>query len=261
MHSHSLQHQHLGSVAHDGQIRAVGLAEPFRWVAAGFRDFARAPGQSLLYGALFVGACALTAAATLSLPWFTVAFVTGLLLMGPYLATGLYAAARQLASGAPVSIRGALALLWERRTNLSLFVLFLALLMAAWVRFAALLFAIKFDLFSPSIQGYLGLLSGQGDPIVAAYFIGIGFLLAATVFVTSAIAIPHIIERDANPIAAIGVSARAVARNWPAMLVWALLILALSAVGLLTGLAGFLVLFPVLGYATWHSYRAMVEGD
>ena len=259
MHSHSLHHR--DHVAHDDLVRAVGLADPFRWVAAGVRDFACAPARSLLYGALFAAACALTAAATLKLPWFTLAFITGLLLMGPYLAAGLYVGARQLEAGEPLDIRAALTTLWERRSNLSLFVLFLGLLMAAWVRFAALLFAINFEVFSPSIEGYLGLLSGQGDPAVVAYFIGIGFLLAATVFVTSAIAIPHIIERDANPVAAIGVSARAVARNWPAMLVWACLILALSAVGLLTGFVAFLVLFPVLGYATWHSYRAMVTGD
>jgi uncharacterized membrane protein len=257
MHSHSVRH--IDSMPHVGEeVRAVRLAEPVRWVAAGVRDFAHAPVHSLLYGALFASACALTAALTLSLPWFTVAFLTGLLLMGPYLATGLYVAARQLQAGEPVSIRAALDTLWERRTNLSLFVLFLALIMAAWVRFAALLFAIQFDLFSPSIEGYLGLLRGQGDPVVLAYFIGIGFLLAVTVFVTSAVAVPHIIERDVNPIAAIGLSARAVARNWPAMLVWSVLILSLTAVGLITAFAGFLVLFPVLGYATWHSYRDMV---
>lgn len=38
----------------------------------------------------------------------------------------------------------------------------------------------------------------------------------------------------------------------------------LTAVGIATAFVGFLVIFPVLGYATWHSYRELMpaqEGD
>ena len=241
------------------KARKVGVAAPFRWIAAGVRDFRRAPGRSLLYGTLFAAVCWATYALSLSLPWFTLAFLTGLLLIGPYLATGLYIAARQMEADEPASIQDAWHTLLARKTNLALFAVFLALIMAAWVRLSALLFAIQFDLFSPSIEGYLGILSGQGDPAVIAFFLGIGFLLAATVFVTSAVSIPMIVDRDTGPFTAISASARAVKHNWLAMLVWAALIVILSAVGIATFFVAFVVLFPVLGYATWHSYRAMVE--
>jgi len=39
------------------------------------------------------------------------------------------------------------------------------------------------------------------------------------------------------------------------MLVWMLMIIALVTVSLLTGLALMPIVFPVLAYATWHSYR------
>lgn len=258
MSTHAIEGASRGALGHH-KVRKVGVADPFRWIGDGIRDFSRAPGKSLIYGALFAAACWTTYALTLSLPWFTLAFLTGLLLMGPYLATGLYIAARQMQAGEPVSIRGAWRILAARKTNLALFALFLGLVMAAWVRLSALLFAIQFDLFSPSIEGYLGILSGQGDPWVLAYFVGIGFLLAATVFITSAVAIPMIVDRDASPFAAIAASARSVTHNWPAMSIWAALIVILSAVGIATLFAGFIVLFPILGYATWHSYRAMLE--
>ena len=243
----------------DRKVRKVGVSEPFHWISAGVGDFRRAAGRSLLYGALFAAVCWATYALTLNLPWFTLAFLTGLLLIGPYLATGLYIAARQMEAGESASIREAWRVIAARKTNLALFALFLALIMAAWVRLSALLFAIQFDVLSPSIEGYLGVLSGHGDPAVLAYFLGIGFLLAATVFVTSAVAIPMIVDRDSSPFAAISASARAVRHNWPAMLVWASLIVALSAIGIATYFVAFVALFPVLGYATWHSYRAMVE--
>lgn len=241
-------------------IRQVDIAEPLDWLAKAARSFAQHPGHSVLYGIVFALACWASLWLTWSLPWFTIAFLTGLMLIGPFLAAGLYVAARQSEAGAPVSIQTSLHLIWERRTNLSLFALFLGLIAAAWVRLSALLFAIKFSAFSPSIQSYQSALSGAGfDPIVTGFFIGIGFLLAATVFVTSALAIPLILDRDAGPITAIQASARAFGKNWPAMLLWAALIVSLSGLGILTFFVGMIVIFPMLGYATWHSYRQMLD--
>lgn len=260
MSTHSIQQTTTTTApAPRDQVRAVPITAAFSWLKAGIEDFRCAPGRSLFYGALFAAACGATTALTLNLPWLTLGFLTGLLLMGPYLATGLYVAARQLEAGEPVSIRAALRLLRERSTNLALFAVILVVVMDAWVRVSSLLFAIHFGLFSPSIQGYLGLLSGQGDPWVLVYFVAMGALLAAAVFVTCAVAVPLMVDRDRNPIDAIGASIRAVRRNWPAMLVWAALIATLTGIGILTFFTALVVLFPVLGYATWHSYRALVE--
>ena len=46
--------------------------------------------------------------------------------------------------------------------------------------------------------------------------------------------------------------------NLPAMIVWALLIVGLTAVGFLTLLVGMVVVAPLLGYATWHAYRDLI---
>ncbi len=238
--------------------RVVDIAEPLAWLANGAVTFARAPTHSLLYGALFALACWVTLWLTWSLPWFAIAFLTGLMLLGPFLASGLYSAARQQEAGQPVKIRAGLDLIWERRTNLSLFVLFLGLIAAAWVRLSALLFAIQFSTFSPSIESYRGLLQGDFDPMVGGLFVGVGLLLASAVFVTSAVAIPMILDRNAGPITAIQTSMRVFARNWPAMLLWAALIVAMTGIGILTGFIGMIAIFPWLGYATWHSYRDMV---
>ena len=252
---------HKPLAAGHAEIRRVDLSEPLDWLVSGIATFRAAPGASLLYGALFSLACLAVLALARELPGFTIAFLTGLLLVGPFLAAGLYAAARQHERGMPVSISAGLGLLLQRRTQLGLFAVVLAIVMAAWVRISALLFAVKFSAISPSIEGYLGLLRGEGDPWVAAYFAGIGFLLALTVFVISAVAIPMIVDRDAGPVAAMGTSVRVVARNIPAMTIWAAFIVALTGIGILTFFAAMVVLFPVLGYATWHSYRGLVERE
>ncbi len=246
------------SPAHTLEIRSIGVAEPINWLASGLRSFAAAPAASLFYGVLFTLAAVATLNWTWEMPGFTVALLTGLLLVGPVLAAGIYAAARQQERGEPVDIASGLKLLRARSTNLALFGVLLALIMAAWVRASALLFALKFNTLSIPVEGYLGVLSGTGDPVAIAYFLLIGLALATTVFVTSAVAIPMILDRDCSPLTAVGASARAFAKNWPAMLVWAGLIVALTVVGIATLLLGMLVLFPVLGYATWHSYRRLI---
>ncbi|NEV60744.1 DUF2189 domain-containing protein [Thiorhodococcus minor] len=253
-------HDHQSQGSDLPAIRKVELAEPLDWIGQGAKTFARHPAHSLLYGVVFALACWLTVLLTWSLPWFTVAFLTGLMLAGPFLAAGLYVAARQSGSDSAVSIRESLGLIWERRTNLSLFALFLGLIAAAWVRLSALLFAVQFSAFAPSIQSYQSVLGGTGfDPVVTAFFIGIGFILAAAVFVTSAMAIPLILDRDAGPITAIQASVRAFTRNWPAMILWAAIIVAFSGIGILTFFVGMIVIFPLLGYATWESYKRVLD--
>jgi uncharacterized membrane protein len=157
------------------------------------------------------------------------------------------------------SISSSLGLLLQRRTYLALFSLMLALVMAAWIRFSALLFAVKFNTLTPSIDAYTRMLSTSDGWITLGYFAGIGLLLVGVVFVISAVAVPLILDRDADFITAMQKSYRAVAANPGAMLVWALLITALTAIGIATAFIALAVIFPVLGYATWHSYRALVK--
>ena len=257
--SRRIGEQMVAPARHDYGIAQIPMSAPIDWIKGGIQDFRKAPEASLVYGLLFTGACMATMMLASGNPGFTLLFVTGLLLMGPYLATGLYVAGRQLEAGEPVSVAEGFRTIGRRKTGLALYALFLALVMAAWVRFASLVFAIKFDLVSPSINGYLGMQSGAADPAVIGYFLLVGLLLAAVIFVTSAVSIPMIVDRDVNPFTAIHTSARVVKRNWRPMLLWGAMVLALTLVGLLTYFIAMLVIFPVLGYATWRSYRATVE--
>ena len=51
----------------------------------------------------------------------------------------------------------------------------------------------------------------------------------------------------------------ALLRNPGAMLVWALLIVSLTLIGFLTFHVGLVVMMPIIGHATWHAYRDLVE--
>ena len=240
-------------------IARVDTAAPLMWLRRGMDDFRRAPGLSLLYGALFAALCAGIFLLAKNVPWYALGYLTGLVVLGPFLASGLYVASRDGERGLSPSISRSLALIWKRRTYLALFSLLLGLVMAAWIRFSALLFAVKFSTLTPSIEAYLSLLSSSEGWVTLGYFIGIGLVLVASVFVASAVSIPLILDKDQDFITAAQTSFRAVAGNPGAMFFWASVIVVLTAIGIATAFVGFAVVFPVLGYATWHSYRALVK--
>lgn len=241
------------------EINRVDASAPLAWIRRGIDDFRLAPGLSLLYGFLFAGLCAGVFLLIRDIPWFATGYLTGLMVVGPFLAAGLYAASRDIERGVAPSISSSLRLIVQRRTYLALFSLMLALVMAAWIRFSALLFALKFNAFTPTAEAYTQMLTSSEGWITLSYFFGIGFLLATVVFVISAVAIPLILDKDADFITAMQKSYQAVVSNPLAMLVWAGLIVALTVVGIATAFVGLAVIFPVLGYATWHSYRALVK--
>jgi uncharacterized membrane protein len=261
MSTSSIEMGYTPSVADKVEIARVDASAAFGWLRKGVADFSRAPGLSLLYGGLFAALCAGLYALVMNVPWYGIAYLTGLVVTGPFVAAGLYAASRDMESGNDPGIGRSLALLRRRSTYLALFSLMLALVMAAWVRFSALLFAIQLNTLSPypSMQAFTNMLSTPEGLITLGFFIAAGLLLVSVVFVVSAIAAPLIIDRDADFISAMQASARAVAKNPVAMLVWAGLIVALTAVGIATAFIALAVIFPILGYATWHSYRELVK--
>jgi len=68
-----------------------------------------------------------------------------------------------------------------------------------------------------------------------------------------------LMSREVDAVTAILTSVQAVLQNFVPMLLWAWLIAILTAFGLITGLLGLIVTFPLIGHATWHAYRGLVE--
>jgi uncharacterized membrane protein len=87
----------------------------------------------------------------------------------------------------------------------------------------------------------------------------VGAVLAAAVFALSAVSVPMIMDRPVGAATAMMTSLRAVALNLPAMLLWAVLIAVLTAIGFATYLLGLVIVLPLLGHASWHAYKDLVR--
>ncbi|MFI7843908.1 hypothetical protein, partial [Acinetobacter baumannii] len=68
---------------------------------------------------------------------------------------------------------------------------------------------------------------------------------------------PMLLDERVDAFTAMGLSAALVWNNLAPMLVWGAIVLALFLASVATGFLGLIVVFPLLGHATWHAYKAM----
>lgn len=241
-------------------IRRIDRSEPVAWLDAGWNDFRRAWPASLPFGVLLAAMGLGLVYYLADQPYLAMALAGGFLLVAPVIAVGFYQISRRLAweDAGRIGDRPPIGRLFG--TNTALFGLLLVILFAIWIDLAAITTALLTprDLAMSGSFSLLALFSLDNLPFVASYF-GIGILLAAMVFSISVITLPMMIDRQADLATALATSLLVVKENPVAMLVWAAAMAALVMAGMLSLFIGFAVLFPVIGHATWHAYRALVE--
>jgi len=243
------------------EVRPVAMEAPWTWLALGWRDLWRRPEISLAWGAAF----ALVSLAITAGLWragmleLLLPLAAGFALVAPMLAVGLYAASRHHEAGLPVSLRDAILVSVRSPAALAFMGIVLMLIMLAWVRIATLLFALFFGLgFPPPAEAIQTLLLTPHGIAFLVIGTGVGAGLALMVFCLTAVSVPMLLEHDLDVVTAMATSVRAVLRNFWPMMLWAWLVAVLTGIGIATGYLGMVVLFPLLGHATWHAYRATI---
>ncbi len=245
--------------------RRVPFDAPWIWLAAGWRDMWRIPSISVTYGLVFavlamgiVGGLSLVGALAV-LP----ALGGGLILLGPFVAVGLYEASHQLARGGRPTGVGVLRAGLRASGQLALFGSFLLFAFMIWMQMALLLLMLFFaDNAVPTPQALMQtlLFTPRGLSLLITGTI-VGAAIAVAVFAFSAVAIPMLLDRPVDAVTAARASMMAVVENPRPMALWAVLIAGLSALGLSTLLVGFVFVFPLIGHATWHAYQAIYGDD
>ncbi len=244
-------------------LRTITTEGPWTWLSAGWRDLLRAKSVSLVYGLIF----ALISGGITAGLWyadrlqFLPPLAAGFMLLGPLLAVGLYEVSRRLEKGERPRLRDALAAVLRAPTRLTFLGALLTIILLFWIRLAFLLFALFMGTqAAPPMETLMSQLlfttPGLGLLITGTL---IGAVLAAGVFAISVVSLPLVLDREIDAVTAILLSLAAVRRNWKPLLLWAWLVVTITAVGLATFYVGLIVFFPLLGHASWHAYRALVE--
>jgi len=234
--------------------RRLAPGAPLGWIRLGWQDLRSAPRQSLTYGLVIAALSWMVTAVGLRMGsyWAVLVLLSGFVFVAPVLALGLYSISRQLGAGLKPSLRKCFR---EQRRGLGtamVFALALLVVFLVWARAGSML-----HVFFP--------VEAQPDWRQLAKFLAIGSavgsVFALVTFAFSAFSLPMICDRDMDAITAVVTSVNAVLRNKPAMAVWVLLIVGLTAVGFATALLGLAVTIPLLGHATWHGYRETIDAS
>lgn len=238
----------------------------FQWLRAGWSDTWTNPLPSLVYG---IGVFAVSASVIwflfeLDLDYILFPALAGFMIMGPLIASGLYEKSRRLEIGSRASL-SEMIFVKPRSFYPALFMGVLLLgVFLLWNRAAVLLYALFFGMVTifPGTEEILPmlLLTPTGWALL---FVGslVGALFAAFAFAISVFAMPMLLEEETDAMSALGISMAMVWNNLRVMFAWGAIVLGLFVLSMLTAFIAIIVVFPVLGHATWHAYRAIRGSD
>jgi uncharacterized membrane protein len=250
-----VHHIHLPAVRH------VAAERPFAWLLMGWHDFSRTWFTSLGFGVLF----ALLGWGLVNWGWelshLSLTLTTGFMLVSPFLALVFYYLSRCLGQHhLPGDGSRFIHLVRRNGASIGLYAVFLVFTLSVWERLSAILAALflKGDFIGSDYFSLLSLFTAAQWGFVTAY-VTAGAILAALVFALSVVSLPMMLDRRVDMVTAMMTSLQAVRENPGAMFVWAGLIASLMVVGFATWFIGLVIIFPVLGHATWHAYRELVE--
>jgi len=227
---------------------------PLRWIKLGWQDLRRAPAQSLGYGALLVALSYLLAFIAVTFGNYVVllALLSGFIFVGPLLAMAFYDISLQLQNGRKPTLGHSLRNSWRHIGNQMVFALILIIVFLVWARAASMIHVFFPALASPKLAE-LAIFLTVGTIV--------GSLFATLVFCISAFSLPMIMDRDTDMVTAVVTSINAVLRNKVTMAVWALMIIAAVAAGIVTAFIGLAVTLPLIGHATWHAYQETIDSS
>lgn len=241
-------------------IRRIAADRPLHWLQAGWADVKSNPLPSLAYGLLFALGGDLIILALLQSPHLLTVSISGFFLVAPLLAAGLYELSRRNEAGEKILFIDSLKCFRRNGQSLAFFGLILALIVLLWERFSAVAFALIGATSEPVASAYLNEIIFDGQHLAfAATWFALGGVLALFVYALAVVSVPLMLDREADVVTAIMTSARAFTRNVVPLLFWAGMLVALTLLGFATLLFGLVVIMPILGHASWHAYRELVE--
>ena len=242
------------------KVRSVPPFRPFSWISNGWDDLLHHRLASLAYGALMFMLGGLIVMYQRN-PYFLAAVISGFLLVGPIMAAGLCELSRRRGRGERTNFNLSLKTMAGHRKSLTRFATTLLLFSIFWFVLSSMILYAVFGSFGPSLEDTV-----WGDVLrtisvgqLLAYLL-IGGGLSCIVFALSVVTVPMIVDRNVDAATAMRTSLRVtLVADMPAMIVWGILCLFFVGIGIATFLLGMIVIFPLLGHATWYAYLDLVE--
>ena len=144
-------------------------------------------------------------------------------------------------------------------SRVAFFAAILAFAMILWARVSFVVFALFSTTDFPTLKGVVAQIASLDNLEFLLVWGGVGFVFATLVFAISVVSIPLMLDRRTDTMVAIFTSVRALVANPGPVYLWAALIVLLVGASLLLWFGLLVVTAPLVGHATWHAYRELVD--
>lgn len=240
------------------ELKEVAFGAPLRWIAKGFRDFRHCPLPSAFYGCCFAIVGALLASVFRHAYQYVIGLACGFVLVAPFLAIGLYELSRRREAGEVCALAPTLAIWRKNAANIGVYAMVLTVILLVWARASLVVFALFYTSQMPTLTGFFQQIASPDNLDFLFAYVAVGLGFALLVFAVSVVSIPLMMDRGQDAVTAMLASFLCLVQNFPAMILWAALIVCATAAGFATFYFGLIVAVPVIGHATWHAYRDMI---
>ena len=247
----------------DPVVRPIAAADIAEALGQGLRDFQAMPLLGLMFGGLYVagGVLIVLSLTAFGMVYLAYPIAAGFSLIGPFVAIGLYEMSRRREAGQPVTL-GAIWSAVRSRSELGWMAFVTLFIFLVWMYQVRLLIALILGInasFS-SIQQFITVVLTTSEGLLfLAVGNAIGAALSLILFSLTVVSFPLLLDRDVDFVTAMVTSVRAVVTSPVPMIGWAAVIVVVLMVSSVPYFLGLLVTLPVLGHATWHLYRRLVE--
>ncbi len=253
-------------------VRTITLAQPIRWLTLAWRDLVACGWISWAHGLVTaLGGLGIVLIARDRF-WLLVGAFPGFMLVAPILATSLYALSRARERGEVAGV-GVVLKTWSNWQDhhfnkwgndywcMVQFGALLALAGTGWLLTSAALITLLAPLPISTLTEFLEHVVLAKEGCLFELWLAMGGVMAAPIFASSVVAVPLLLDRRVTLRQAVLTSWLTVLANPVPMAIWALTLFGITLLGMSLALVGLVLALPLLGHASWHAYRDLVDAS
>lgn len=233
-------------------------------VQAGLDDIRARPVLSLFFGLVYavIGVALMLGLMVFDQIWVAISAGVGFPLVAPFLAAGLYEMSRRRARGESYTAQDIFLVIFNQRRRdfgwMAFVVLFVFWIWAYQVRVLFAIFLQNQPVRSMESFFEILLTTADGLGFLAVGSI-VGAVLSTILFSLTVIAMPLLLDRNIDFVTAMITSVKTVQKSPVVMLGWGAGVGAITLIAVAPALLGIIVIFPILGHASWHLYERLIS--